>query len=171
VTELLERLNPGPTQNIFRTLAHNPRVTKRFGLFVAGLLGKGSLPARERELVILRMGWRCGSVYEFGQHTVIGRAAGLTHDEIVAVTLVPDQREWSDLDRDLIALADELYDGNTVSDATWARLAARWSEAQLIELLMLAGVYWMVSGFLNSTGVELEPGAPGWPADRQPPQG
>jgi alkylhydroperoxidase family enzyme len=163
-------MNPGsPVLNIFRTLAHNPRVARRFGLFVGGMLGKGTLPAREREVVILRMGWRCGCVSEFGQHTVIARSSGLSEDEIRAVTLPPGDHSWSEGDADLIAFSDELYEGNCVSDAVWSRLARRWSEAQLVELLMLGGMYWMVSGFLSSAGVQPEPGTPGWPAGRTPP--
>jgi alkylhydroperoxidase family enzyme len=63
----------------------------------------------------------------------------------------------------LVALADELCATNNVSDATWAALAARWSDAELVELVALAGFYRMVSGFLNATGVELDPGVPGFP--------
>jgi hypothetical protein len=62
-------------------------------------------------------------------------------------------------------MADELCAGNDVSDDTWARLAARWSEQQLLELLILGGFYRLVSGFLRSVGVQLEPGTPGFPAD------
>jgi alkylhydroperoxidase family enzyme len=115
------------------------------------------------------MGWRCGSIYEFGQHTVIALADGLTQEEIAAVTREPGEYSWSEADASLIAFVDELYEGNSVSDPTWARLTARWSPTQLVELLILAGLYWMVSGFLNTTGVQLDSGVPGWPHGRLPP--
>jgi len=121
------------------------------------------IPAREREIVILRVGWNARSEYEFGQHTIIGLDVGLTGDEILALTRAPDEHEWSDADRDLIALADELAADDRVGDDTWARLATRWSEAELIELLLVAGMYRLVSGFLNSTGVRLDDGVPGFP--------
>ena len=150
--------------NISATMAHNTRVLKRFSALGGTLLFRGVLPARERELVILRVGANCQSVYEFGQHTLIGRDTGLSDAEITALTQSPEVREWSEADRDLIALADELCADDCVSDATWARLAARWDDEALIELVTVAGFYRLVSGFLNSTGVQLDPGVPGWPA-------
>ena len=80
-----------------------------------------------------------------------------------ALTRRPDEHDWSAGDRDLIALADELAADDRVGDATWERLAARWSEAELVELLLVAGMYRLVSGFLNSTGVQLDEGVPGFP--------
>jgi 4-carboxymuconolactone decarboxylase len=150
--------------NIFRTLVKHPDLADRFNRFGGYLLLKGLVPARERELVILRVGWRCGSVYEFGQHTLMSRPAGITEDEIARIA-TEAKDGWADADWDLIVFADELCTTNTVSDQTWERLAARWSEEELIELLLLAGFYRLVSGFLNAVGVELDPGVPGWPGD------
>lgn len=130
----------------------------------AGLfLNKGLLPAREREIVILRVGWNCQSVYEFGQHTIIGERVGLSLDEVAALTRDIDAEQWSDNDSHLIAMADELCADNCVSDATWQALAQTWNEAELVELVMVAGVYRLVSGFLNTMGVELDADTPGWP--------
>ena len=72
--------------NIFATLAHHPKALKRWLVFGGHVLAKSTLPERERELLILRVGWRCGSEYEFGQHTVIGRRAGITDDEVRRLT-------------------------------------------------------------------------------------
>jgi 4-carboxymuconolactone decarboxylase len=150
--------------NIFRTLVKNRPLCEQFNRFGGHLLLKGLLPPRERELVILRVGWRCGSVYEFGQHTVMAAPAGLSGHEIARLAL--DSLDgWSQGDRDLVAFADELCATNGVSDALWERLAARWSEPELIELVVLAGFYRLVSGLLNSIGVQLDPGVPGWPGE------
>jgi alkylhydroperoxidase family enzyme len=153
-----------PTLNIFATLARNPPLLDHFGRFFTYLLKEGSLPGRERELVILRVGWRAGSEYEFGQHTIEGLREGLTPDEVEAVTgeAVPPDR-WSADDRALLSMADELYLHDGVGDATWDALARRWDEAQLLELLVLAGGYRMVCGLLNTVGIQLEQGIPGWP--------
>jgi len=148
--------------NIFRTLAHHPRLLKRFSQFGGSLLFRGGLPAREREIVILRVGWNCGSVYEFGQHTVIGGAAGISEGEVHGLA-GGDLSRFAPHERALIALADELCADNMVSDATWAQLRGRWSDADLVELLLLAGYYRLVSGFLNSAGVQLDADVPGWP--------
>ncbi len=157
----------GDTLNIFRVLSHHPKLFKRFNLLGGYLLNKGLLPEREREIVILRVGWNAGAVYEFGQHTIIGRRCGLSDDEIAALAsdsaAGADGHRWSDDDRDLIALADELCADDCVSEETFARLANRWSEAELVELVVCAGFYRLVSGFLNTMGVPLDPGVPGWP--------
>lgn len=153
----------GKPLNIFAALGHHPKLLKRFNLMGGLLLNKGLLPGREREIVVLRIGWKARSEYEFGQHTIIGKACGLTDAEITALTRPPSDHAWSRDDRALIALADELSDANVVGDATWATLSTRWSMPQLVELLVLAGFYRLVSGFLNSARVPLDEGVPGFP--------
>ena len=162
-----ERMKDSPVNavNVVATMAHNRTLSRSFSAFAQGVLFEGGLPRRIVELVVLRMGWNCQSVYEFGQHTVIGRACGLTDDEIVGLTRPVDRHPWTADDRALIALADDLHEDDCVTDATWVALAARWDDAQLIELLVVAGFYRLVSGFLNSTGVQLDAGIPGFPPD------
>jgi alkylhydroperoxidase family enzyme len=162
IAPLPPREGKPPSLNIFRTLAHNKALEKGFLHLGAHLLGGGVLPQRERELVILRVGFRAGSEYEFGQHTRIGREAGVTDAEIARVADC-GTGDWSDDDAALVSLVDELCDDDVVSENTWERLSNRWSEPELLELLVLAGFYRLVSGMLNSVGVALEPGTPGWP--------
>ncbi len=153
----------GTPLNIFGVLGLHPKLLKRFNLMGGFILNKGLIPPRERELVILRVGANARAEYEFGQHTIIGRECGLTDDEIGALTRPPRSHAWSAADLALIALADDLHADDCVSDDTWAALAGRWGEAELVELLVVAGFYRLVSGFLNSAGVQLDPGVPGWP--------
>ncbi len=152
-----------PALNIFRTLSTNKPLAKGFLALGGHLLQGDVLPAREREIVILRVGWRSGSEYEFGQHTVIGRSAGLSSDEIDRLADAGDG-SWSPEDQALVDLVDELCDDNVVSEATWQALHSRFDDAAMLELLVLAGFYRLVSGMLNSVGVALEPTTPGWPA-------
>jgi 4-carboxymuconolactone decarboxylase len=163
VAELLDKtgVGPGPPLNIFTTLAHHPRLLKRFNVLGGLFLGRGLLPARERELVVLRTGWRTGCEYEFGQHVLLGRRAGLGDDEIRRVT--GDGAGWSPDDALLIRLADEVHETRDVSDELWAELGRRWDRAQLLELVALAGFYGMVCALLNAARVQREPGVPGWP--------
>ena len=88
--EIRERLGDGPVLNILATLAHHPKLLKRWMVFGNHVLSKSSLPARERELVILRIGWLCRSEYEWGQHVAIARRVGVTDEEIDRVTRGPD---------------------------------------------------------------------------------
>ncbi len=154
----------GRPLNIFGVLGHHPKLLKRFNLLGGFLLNKGLIPERERELVILRVGWNAQAVYEFGQHTVIGKRCGLTDDEIAALTKSPHDHDWSAEDLALIALADDLATADCISDGTWLALSDQWSDAELVELLIVAGFYRLVSGFLNSAGVQLDDGVPGFPS-------
>jgi alkylhydroperoxidase family enzyme len=160
--ELLRGLMGGGEMNIFTTLARHPKLLKRWSAFGGTLLAGGDLPAREREIVILRTGANCRSDYEWGQHVRIGKDAGLTHDEITRIFDGPDAG-WSDEDRALIVAADELHHDSRISDETWAQLRARYSDKQLIELLMVVGQYHLVSFTLNSLGVQREAGVEGFP--------
>lgn len=147
--------------NIFGTLGHHPKLLKRFNLLGGFLLNKGLLPAREREIVILRIGWNARAEYEFGQHTIIGKQSGLTDDEIRALA-GGGGVTWSADDQALIDLADDLCRDDVVSNDTWAALG-RWNDAERVELVIVAGFYRLVSGFLNSFGVQLDEGVPGFP--------
>jgi 4-carboxymuconolactone decarboxylase len=162
--ELRVRFGDGPILNIFRTLAHHPGLAKRWLVFGNHVLAKSSLPARERELLILRIGWLCRAGYEWGQHVVIGKASGLTDEEIARIAKGPDAPGWSAGDRALLRATDELHADAFVSDATWAELAKVWSTQQLMDLVFTVGQYNLVSMALNSFGVQPEPGLPKLPA-------
>ncbi|HVF32978.1 MAG TPA: DUF480 domain-containing protein [Acidimicrobiales bacterium] len=155
-------LAAGPTQNIFRTLARHPGLFRKWMPF-GGKLLNGKLPARERELAVLRVGWLCRSDYEWGQHVPIGRRAGLTAEEIERIPAGPSAPEWSELDRAVLTATDELHGSAYVSDATWATLTDAFDERQLIELVMCVGHYHLVSFALNTFGVEREEGVVGFP--------
>lgn len=147
-----------PTVNIFATLVRHPGLFRRWLPFGGKLLA-GKLPARDREILILRTGWRCGSEYEWAQHVLVGRLSGLTDDEIDRCAT----DGWDGFDAVLIRAADELHDDHCISDATWAALAEVYDDAQLVEVPMVVGHYHLVSMTLNSLGVPLEDGAPRWP--------
>lgn len=153
----------GPTVNIFSTLVRHPGLFRKWLPF-GGKLLSGRLPARDRELLVLRVGWRCQSEYEWAQHVVIGRAAGLSDAEIERIKGGPDAPGWSPEDATLLRAADELKDDSCISDATWAQLAERYDERQLIEIPMVVGHYLLVSCTLNTLGVQLEDGAAGFEA-------
>ena len=149
--------------NIFTTLAHHPDLLRRWLRFGSHVLVHSTLPARQRELAILRTGWRCGSEYEFGQHAVIGGQVGLTDDEIGRLA-VDGTEGWSEDDAVLVRATDELVGDHTLSDASWTALNERWSTEQVLDLIFAVGQYVLVSTALRSLGVQRDEGVPGWPA-------
>ena len=158
----------GTDLNIFATLAHHPKLLKRWSDFGATLLFGGHLPGRDRELLILRTAWLCKAEYEWGQHVLIGRAAGLTDDEIERIPHDEISDQWGPLDKALLTAVDELHEQGRISDGTWAALADEYEYPQLIEVCMLVGQYHMVAFTLNSLGIELEeePGLARFPEGR-----
>jgi alkylhydroperoxidase family enzyme len=144
--------------NIFSTLARHERLMRAWLRLGGFLLGAGVLPARERELVILRTGYNCSSAYEWGQHVRVSEALGMTREEIMRVLEGPDADGWSAADACLLRAADELHAGAKISDATWAELSQSYDEQGLIELTILVGHYHMVAFALNSLEVELDSG-------------
>ena len=153
----------GRPLNIFGVLGQHPKLLKRFNLLGGFLLYKGLLPEREREIVILRIGWNAQAEYEFGQHTTIGRQTGLSDEEIARITEGPEAAGWSERERLLLRAADELVEDAFLSDETWRALAAHYDTRQLLDLVFTVGQYNLVSMALNSFGVQLDPGTEGFP--------
>jgi alkylhydroperoxidase family enzyme len=152
---------------LFRTLAHNPRVLGRIRR--GGLLDAGSITVRQRELVILRTTALAGAEYEWGVHVAFfAQVAGLDAKALYAVVhgdaLDP---VWKPDERALIAACDDLHASARVSDDTWAWLRAHFYDAQLVEVLVLAGLYRMVSYVINGAKIPLEPDAPRFPSRAQ----
>jgi len=154
----------GPASNIFETLVRNPGLFRRWLPF-GGKLLSGKLPARDRELLILRTAWHCQSEYEWGQHVLMAQSVGITDDEIARVVRGPSAPGWDGFERVLLTAADELHQDSCITDATWAALVERYDERQLIELPMLVGHYHMVAFTLNSLGVQREEGVPALPQE------
>jgi alkylhydroperoxidase family enzyme len=158
-------LGEGRVLNIFKTLAHHPKLMKRWLVFGAHVLGKSTLPDRERELVILRIGWLCRAEYEWGQHVLIAKRLGITDEEVERIAAGPDAPGWTPLEAALLRATDELHADAIISDATWQVLSAELDTKQLLDLVFAVGQYNLVSMALNTLGVQRDPGVPGFPKD------
>jgi hypothetical protein len=148
-----------PPLVLFTTLARDRRLFFKF--FNSGLLDRGHLTIRQREIVIDRVTASCGAEYEWGVHVSVfaAKATSLTIGG-------PEDTCWSDADRLLIRLCDRLHENCTVDDALWAELTRHHSDEALLELLMLAGAYRTVSYLVNSLRLPAEPGARRFPLSR-----
>lgn len=149
----------GPILNVFRTLAQDGDVITAFmpwGRYI--LSARNGIPAREKEIAILRTGYLCRSGYEFTQHTRIGLEAGLTEAEIAAIKVGPSAPQWGELDRLILQASDELFHDRFVATPTWEALGRHYSRKQQMDLVLTIGQYTQVSMFLNSFGVQLDPG-------------
>jgi alkylhydroperoxidase family enzyme len=155
-----------PPLLLFTTLARDRRLFFKF--FNSGLLDRGHLTMRQREIVINRVTASCGAEYEWGVHvSVFAAKAGLTEAQVMSLTVGgPDDTCWTDVDRLLIRLCDSLQNDCTVDDSLWAELTRHHSDEAVLELLMLAGTYRTVSYLVNSLQLPLEPGVRRFPLAR-----
>ena len=153
-----------PPLVLFMTMARDRRLFFKF--FNSGLLDRGNLTIREREIVIDRVTASCGAEYEWGVHvSAYAAKAGLTEVQIASlVTGGPDDDCWADEDRLLIRFCDDLQQSCTIDDDVWTQLTAHHSDEAILELLMLAGAYRTVSYLVNGLRLPLEPGARRFPA-------
>ena len=118
---------------------------------------RNDLPAREREIVILRTGYLCKAGYEWTQHHRIGLQSGLTADEIERIKGGAGAG-WNAADAALIKATDELHADQFITEPTWAELGAHFTDKQRMDLVFTCGQYTQVSMILNSFGVQLDEG-------------
>ena len=161
--EGFKKISKGPVTNIMATLANYSKLYNRWRVFGNHVLFKSSLPPRDREILILRIGWLCQAEYEWGQHVIIGKQAGLSEEEIIQIIEGPNAKGWDTFDATLLRAVDELYIDSFITDATWQRLAVKYNKHQLIDLVFTVGQYNLVSMALNTLGVQLEDGIDGFP--------
>lgn len=154
--DLLGVFPPDQLLNLFTTLAHHSKLLKAWLPLGGRLLYGGTLPERDREVLILTTSACCNASYEWGQHVAIARHAGLSDDEIIACSEPLNVSTLAGFDHVLQTAANELVGDHRLSDKTWDSLAQRYDDKQLIEVTMLVGHYVMLAGTLNSIGVALD---------------
>ena len=154
--------------NAFRVMLHNPRAAGAVAELLRTLMFHNNLNARTRELVILRNGWRTGSEYEFCQHVRVSRDLKMSEEEILGVRDPANCGAYDETDRAVIRMADELLDNSQVSAETWSILQKAFPDEQLVELLIVAGFWRMIAGYLKTAKVPLDTSVPSWPEGKPP---
>jgi 4-carboxymuconolactone decarboxylase len=151
---------------LFRTLGVHAELAARMRPLGAGILGHGLIEPRLREVMIHRTCALCGAEYEWGVHAVaFGRPLGFT-DEQLAETVHGDAADgsWSDAERTVYRLADELHGTADISDALFAELERHFDARQILELVVISGWYHTISFVVNAARVQLEPWGARFPA-------
>lgn len=154
--------------NVMGTMLRNPNLYEVWRPLARYLNSDNCIPVRDRELLILRTAWLSGSEYEWGNHVLAGRRAGLSDEEIRDVKVGAGHERWSPSDATLLRVPDELHAANRLSDDTWEALADRYDDAALLELIILVGQYVMLGFVLNSVHVARENDVPGLDAPAAP---
>jgi 4-carboxymuconolactone decarboxylase len=151
----------GQIFNIFKVLAHHPKLVKRWTPFAGHILHKQTLAFRDREMLILRIGWLNQAEYEFAQHELIAKKGGLSDADVANIKEGPEAKGWSAQEASLMQMVDDLFENSVVSDTTWAALTKTYSTEQMMDAVFTIGQYNMVSWALNSLGVPLDDFLPG----------
>ena len=135
---------------VFLTLGRHRKLFWGWLRFAGRLMPGGTLPRRETELVILRVAHLTHCDYEWTQHVRLGARAGLGPADLERVVAGPTAEGWSERDRLLLTVTDELHHDRDLGDATWSRLRAELDERGCLELLMLVGHYEMLATTLTT---------------------
>jgi alkylhydroperoxidase family enzyme len=154
--------------NALRAMLNHPEGAGAVARLLTTLLYKNRVDARLRELIILRIGWRAAAEYEFCQHVAAAKRIGMKEEEILGVRDPAHCGIYSELDRAIIKMTDELLDGFELSPATRAILERSFTPEQFVELLLAVSNWRLFAIFLKNVEVPLDPGTPGWPEGRAP---
>lgn len=156
--------------SVFQVLLHNPNVAAALNEMLRRLLWEGSLDARLRELVIMRLGWSTGSEYEWTQHWRVARQLGVDEEDLLAVRDWQSSNRFGPIEQAVLAATDDVVATGAISEATWARCAELLPDpAQLVELVVAIGNWSLFSSLLRSLEIPLEEGVAPWPPDGQAP--
>jgi alkylhydroperoxidase family enzyme len=157
VAHVAGRLTQTGPPNIFTTLGQHPRLFRAWLRYSAQLMPFGKLPRRDTELVILRVAWRCQSAYEWRQHVPIALRVGLTPDEVAAVA-ASRADGFTERQRTLLTVSDELLAQRALSDTTWRAVQATLGNREAIELCLLIGNYQGLASAIGGLGIQIEHG-------------
>jgi 4-carboxymuconolactone decarboxylase len=153
---------------LFRTMFANEELAGRMLPLGAGILGKSAkVPAPLREVMIHRTCALAGAEYEWGVHVMaFARPFGFTDEQIDStVHGSPSDACWDAEQSTVFRLADELHGTSTISDELWELLRTHFHDEQILELIITAGWYHVISYICNGLRIEQEE----WAA-RFPPQ-
>ena len=162
---LSPRERNGEVLGVWSTCANAPRLCNAWLEFTDYLLGESSLPIRDRELLILRIGYLNQGAYEWAAHRGLALSVGISEDELKDITIGSSADSWSEWDSALLKAAEELHEAALVSEETWATLSRQYDKRQMMEVIFTVGQYNLVAMYLNSLGVQFEEDWIGFPIE------
>ena len=162
---LSPRERNGEVLGVWSTCANAPRLCNAWLEFTDYLLRESSLPIRDRELLILRIGYLNQGAYEWAAHRGLALSVGISEDELKDITIGSSADSWSEWDSALLKAAEELHEAALVSEETWATLSRQYDKRQMMEVVFTVGQYNLVAMYLNSLGVQFEEDWIGFPVE------
>ena len=142
--------------NVLGTFAHHPELATAYHTLTGHVLFGTTLSPRQREVLVLRVAAVRGATYEWKQHVILAADAGLSPEEVERIGAGPDSDGFEPLDRAMVRAVDELVADATITDATWAELAAVLDEQQLLDLVFTVGTYDVLAMVMRAFDIELD---------------
>lgn len=142
--------------NIMGALAYHPALAKALFTLNGHLLRATTLTPRQRELIIMRVAVLRESTYEWVQHVVLARDAGLTDLEIAWIAWGPAAPVWDELDASLLRAVGELDRDGVIADGTWTVLSQHLDARQILDVIFTAGAYTTIAWMVESLGIDLD---------------
>jgi alkylhydroperoxidase family enzyme len=158
VAEVSGRITGSGPPNIFTTLGQHPRLFRAWLYYSAHLMPFGRLPRTDTELLILRVAWRCRSVYEWRQHVPLALRVGLAPEQIDALAGNDSGDRFTDRQRALLALGDDLLAHRAMSETSWRDARAILTDREVIEACLLVGHYQGLASAIGGLAIEPERG-------------
>jgi 4-carboxymuconolactone decarboxylase len=152
-----------PSSNIIGIFSWHPALARGFFGFNSHLF-HSTLTKRDRELATVRIAWLRRGEYEWAQHVRMAKSAGLSDEQVDAIMTGPDSPAWDTRDAALLRSVDEIAADRYVSDQTWKQLSEHFDRQQLMDLVFTIGAYDLLAMAMNTFGLQLDPGLPGFPA-------
>jgi alkylhydroperoxidase family enzyme len=140
------------------TMLRHPELYRRLAEVSMQMQARGTLPARDRQLAVLRVAWLCRGPYVWGEHVKHSKRIGVTSEEIERVTAGSSAAGWNEHECAILRAVEDLHADAMISDAAWAVLSQRLDERQLIELPILVGQFTTMIYLQNSLRMRLAPG-------------
>ncbi|HMO44439.1 MAG TPA: carboxymuconolactone decarboxylase family protein [Rubrivivax sp.] len=156
LSELRRTQKSEKDMNVFMYLTRLGPIFVHYFAFFVNMLFLGKIPRADKELSIMRLAWRTGTVYEWLHHQKVARESGIPAADMNSVT-IEDCPDWSPRLRALLKATDELVADKAMSDGTFHELRKHLSEDQMVEFCMLIGHYLMVAMTINTIGIQVEP--------------
>jgi len=160
---IAEQVNDGKVPNLYATLLHHPAMYQPRRNFGRYLQRESLLPAKTRELLIMRTAWLIRCEYEWAHHVGYAKDAGFSDAEVARIALGPDAKGWSPEQAAVLRAADQLRREAFISEPTWRELAKYYDTRQMLEIVFTTGGYTMTGLAINSLGIQVEAGYAGFP--------
>lgn len=157
--------------NVFRIMLNHPVMAGSVSGLLANLLYRANkLDGTLRELIIMRIGWRTGAMYEWTQHWRVCMNMNIPADLVLAVRDWRKAANLTDAQRAVLAATDETLDGGKISDATWAECCKHLAtQEERIEMVLAISNWRTFSELLQSLKIPLEEGIEPWLPDGEKP--